>query len=248
MFQEDVGEELFEGDIHGISNIEMYNEQVNLSDYHEHASSKALNEPVAWPNGIIPYMFFDGQFSDNEKIFVMLMMEKIQNVSCVRFTSHDRETNYMEIRRESVYQPCHSFIGYRDTGAHELYLQNDCMDRNGILHELTHAIGFYHEHNRYDRNDYVKIIFENIQKKYKHNFDKRPFKEQVLLGLGYDVTSVTHYPKNGFAINLTLPTIIPKYEKTIQADGLSELDIKKINLLYKCDKIRINTSRKLFTV
>ena len=33
-----------------------------------------------------------------------------------------------------------------------------------ILHELFHVLGRYHEHSRIDRNRYVKVYLENIEK------------------------------------------------------------------------------------
>ena len=37
-----------------------------------------------------------------------------------------------------------------------------CLYLSVIAHEIGHAIGFYHEQSRPDRNDYVTVIEENV--------------------------------------------------------------------------------------
>lgn len=37
-----------------------------------------------------------------------------------------------------------------------------CVSLGIIQHELLHALGFYHEHTRSDRDQYVKINWDNI--------------------------------------------------------------------------------------
>ena len=60
-----------------------------------------------------------------------------------------------------------------------------------VIHELAHALGFEHEHSRPDRDDYVTIMTENIQEKYKFAF--RKYNTLDSHGIGYDYGSIMHY-------------------------------------------------------
>ena len=61
--------------------------------------------------------------------------------------------------------------------------------------------GFWHEHERYDRDNYVKINFENIPEESKYNFQKREekycetFEKDVISKIPYDYCSLMHYPE-----------------------------------------------------
>ena len=43
-----------------------------------------------------------------------------------------------------------------------VYLGPGCENKGTILHELLHLLGFYHEHNRADRDTYLRIYEQNI--------------------------------------------------------------------------------------
>ena len=38
-----------------------------------------------------------------------------------------------------------------------------CLLHGVIMHELMHALGFWHEHARHDRDDHVKIHHHNVK-------------------------------------------------------------------------------------
>ena len=56
---------------------------------------------------------------------------------------------------------CGSLVG-RVTGQQNLSLGEGCFSQDTIIHEFIHAIGFYHEHARPDRDDYIEVQRDNI--------------------------------------------------------------------------------------
>ena len=110
-----------------------------------------------------------------------------------------------------------------------------------MLHELGHAIGFYHEHTRPDRDEYIDVIYNNIEPDRVIQFVKKMPGESNTLGFGYDIQSIMHYDRNAFSRN-GADTIRPK-DPSVAVVGnayrLSYLDINKANRFYNC------TDRKL---
>lgn len=103
------------------------------------------------------------------------------------------------------------------------------------MHEFMHALGFYHMQSTYDRDDYVTIVWENIQPGLAYNFDKYDSNVVEDFETKYDYSSVMHYGPLGFSINGE-PTIVPKDPNANigQRVGLSRKDIEKLNRMYNC--------------
>ncbi|KAM4618121.1 embryonic protein UVS.2-like [Discoglossus pictus] len=122
--------------------------------------------------------------------------------------------------------------------------------RGTIQHELNHALGFYHEQSRSDRDNYVDIITANIIPSAIGNFDKLVTNN---LGLEYDYSSVMHYGRYAFSLTSNLATIVPKPNPSVpigQRYGLSNLDIAKINKLYDygtCSSLLPNSTGTLMS-
>lgn len=47
-------------------------------------------------------------------------------------------------------------------GSQELSLDDECVNLKTVKHELMHAMGFWHEHQRSDRDEHVLIHVDNI--------------------------------------------------------------------------------------
>lgn len=83
--------------------------------------------------------------------------------TCVRFVPRTSENDYLLIK--SGKSGCWSSVG-RTGGKQDLNLQPEgCLYKVGTaIHELMHALGMFHEQNRSDRDNHVRIRFENIQR------------------------------------------------------------------------------------
>ena len=76
-----------------------------------------------------------------------------------------------------------------------VFLSSGCV-LGQIIHELGHVVGFFHEQARADRDDYVEIVWENIQNPSFNsiNFDSGASQiEPDNLGVQYDINSIMHY-------------------------------------------------------
>ena len=50
------------------------------------------------------------------------------------------------------------------TGSQDVSVQQDgCMYKGTIVHEYLHALGFQHEQARPDRDNYLKVYYQNIE-------------------------------------------------------------------------------------
>lgn len=95
---------------------------------------------------------------------------------------------------------CWSWVG-RIGGEQELSVGDHsssnayCLTRRVVIHELGHAIGFWHEHTRPDRDQFVTIIWENILPGKEIYFHKYSHLQVDSLNVKYDYESIMHFNK-----------------------------------------------------
>lgn len=113
-----------------------------------------------WPGGIVPFVI-SGSFTQQQHSQILQAMEQYHAQTCIRFVERFNEPDFISI--ENSPSGCWSTVG-RMGGMQKVNFQTPaCMSKFGtVLHELMHCLGFLHEQNREDRDQYIQVVWQNI--------------------------------------------------------------------------------------
>lgn len=100
-------------------------------------------------------------------------------------------SDYITIRGNT--DGCYSSVGRRG-GAQTLNLtpnnpETGCFRMYTIVHEFLHALGFYHMQSASERDDFVEIVWANIQAGTENNFAKHEATRVTNFDVLYDYGS-----------------------------------------------------------
>ncbi len=120
-----------------------------------------------------------------------------------------------------------------------------CEHFGVIVHEIGHAIGFWHEQSRPDRDQYVTIFLGNVESGRASQFMRKNNNDIHSLGSIYDYGSIMHYGRTAFdkpgCSGSGCTTISVNNQAEYNRQGrpslgqrseLSTKDINQVNLLY----------------
>ena len=194
---------------------------------------KVIAPPRPWDHGIIPYKI-SKDISNFQKRLIRRGMDAWEREAAVLFVEREDEINYVEIIPSEM---CASSVG-KQGGLQHIYLAPQC-GYSTILHELGHTLGLMHEHQRFLRDDYVKINWENIIAGQERNFYKIS-KALYPLDGPYDYSSVMHYSEISFTNDFPektleiLPSSLEEEQDPIVGGWrISPLDALKVQTLYE---------------
>ncbi|KAK6748609.1 hypothetical protein RB195_001309 [Necator americanus] len=211
--------------------------------YFSHSSTGKIKRAATarveriWPDGVIPYLIA-GNFSGEHKNLFQRAMRHWENYTCVSFVPKlDYHKHYIMFTIDKC--GCCSYVGRRGDGPQAISIGKNCDKFGIVVHELGHVVGFWHEHTRPDRDQYVDIFYKSIQPGQDYNFEKSKPEEVDSLGEPYDFNSIMHYARDTFSRGTFHDTILPKPSLGFRSEigqrvQLSEGDIRQAKKLYKC--------------
>ncbi|WP_378183246.1 M12 family metallopeptidase [Aquimarina sp. SS2-1] len=181
-----------------------------------------------WPNNTIIYVF-DGNLTNNQRQVSLNSMQEWNTKTNIKFKERTNEDYYVTITNSGRNCNCASAnLGVNgNRGRINMGVQTSEVV---MIHEIGHTLGYIHEQTRSDRDNHVRILFENIQSGAESQFRKN--ENSVNIG-AFDIKSTMMYGAYTFSKN-GLPTIV-------QLDGtthprrrpeLSAGDIAGTNQIY----------------
>ncbi|XP_026202023.1 meprin A subunit beta-like isoform X2 [Anabas testudineus] len=191
-----------------------------------------IGDKYRWPT-TVPY-YLEESLEMNAKGVILKAFDQYRLKTCIDFKPWKGEKNYISVFNGSG---CFSYVGNQRVGKQQLSIGSYCDHLGIVEHEFLHALGFWHEQSRADRDDYVDIMWDQIKPDKKNNFKKHDDAVSTALGVPYDYGSVMHYGKMDFSIGSepTIVTKIPQFMDVIgQRMGFSASDLTKLNRLYNC--------------
>jgi hypothetical protein len=155
---------------------------------------KDSERPQPWPGGIIPYDI--SKLSPPQQTLALRAMQRwVDTGANITFVPHTTELEYVNFTGKTDAGNNTSLVGFKKGARADVNItafwwrQQEWMP----AHELGHVLGFFHEHERWDRDQRVTIHYENIKSGRAEDYDWIPKTNWLVNSLPYDYHSIMHY-------------------------------------------------------
>ncbi|XP_042233861.1 low choriolytic enzyme-like [Homarus americanus] len=191
-----------------------------------------------WPTTNIP-LVISSSFNTAAKKGIFQGIRMLHESTCVRFVSvNKRNQNHVKMQVANVYNTIHGYHNKPGYVSKVNLRVPGCAEKPAhVTHELMHVLGFFHEHQRMDRDEHIVVRYENMKK--GTNVIDYHVQYNETLGLPYDIGSIMHYGPRGSRKDHHSKTIEarpgePSSSLMGQRTNLSVIDVARVNRLYRC--------------
>ena len=142
-----------------------------------------------WPGGRAPYEIDDGVESAlRERIHAAI--EEWNAKTVISLFPRTDEPSYVRFEMVDSGHPCSAFVGYITNSPTKVFLPPNC-NTAGVTHEIGHAVGLFHEHQRPDRDSFFAVPTDSLQL----GFDGAEWAAHAgdQVSGPYDYRSIMHY-------------------------------------------------------
>ena len=176
-----------------------------------------------WPGGVIPYVIDDDLTNSQD---VLRAIEEWNSKTVISLVERTTQEDYVRFR--SVAGGCRAHQG-RIGGEQFISLEEAC-DWRIVVHEIGHAVGMWHEHQRQDRHRHLMVHHDFV------SVCSNPFvlAPEAIVERPYDYASTMHYGRGPFADLPWMETIPPGISilSAFKPAPLSSGDIDYVARLY----------------
>ncbi|XP_055335992.1 uncharacterized protein LOC129586658 [Paramacrobiotus metropolitanus] len=233
-------------------------EEVNKRNAHHVQRGLFFTIDLYWrwpdPNEILFYI--DPYYSPKEQYWIRQSAAFIERdlLGCIRLRETDgrdrrpkiKVTPFLHNNRPEQY--CKAFPGFRHSfaqkGRDQLFVvprgPDSCLNETlvGLMKGWAITLGRLNEHQRWDRNEYIRLHPENIDfpEAYKRYDFLQAYLENFWMGLPYDTCSITHNRPTAFARPGSIAFSFRRGPQAVpDIPRLSQTDCQLISHMYGCN-------------
>jgi hypothetical protein len=184
-----------------------------------------------WQNRSVYYVIA-GDFPDQGRVYAAI--DHIRSKTAVmEFYPRTNQSNYIRFQRETNPAFCGSSQVGLVGGEQAISIADSC-NVGTVIHEIGHALGFWHEQSRCDRDNYVEILWQNIIPGHEYEAQFNQHCAGASDVSSYEEGSIMHYNRFAFTNNgqPTIRSLRGLDGLMGQRDSLARIDAYTIDWMY----------------